>query len=1381
MCPVYEVFICHRGPDTKRNVVSVLSGMLCSEGISCFVDYEMQEGTDIKPGIYKAIDSSLVYIIVLSPTFASSKWCLDEVVHIMNIQRSGCTSKAPRRVFPVLYDVRLSVVRQQVTDLAVKRSTPEEREQWDKALEDLSHIQGMEYCIKTTFQWDKLEEIVVEVESFLKGTVSLNIRAELAHGRSYDDTKGLEVFICHLGLDTGRTVVSVLCGLLRSKRITFYVTDEMENEAQINSGIDEAIQKSRVYVVVLSKNFTSSKSCLDAVLKIMNTLSWGDTSRSRTVLPIFCDVNPSEVRYHKAEVKGSTTKENERWSKALHDLSEIKGFEYDSKTMFLWEKLQDIVREVKASLKKANSHETKQKCENSYAKQIHEVQQVLESDKSKDVFLVGVYGSNKAQFVKLLIDKLSDNFNAFCKLSNVMEKYNQGDRFTDLIKKVYADLILDLNEESPNYDEYESNCEHRLQNKKCLIVLHVVGNDIDQIRRLLALVKVTLQNGSLVVLTSQFEHILTKVVKVDKLIRLRSLEDTSGILTVCYGDRRDINEAFFSYLQETFSMVGLDVHFLGKEEVVNNSTSLQNAQVILCIISKGFSIGDSEILLRNAAINRPKIFYVSYGSHPNNESTSNIRFDFKVSFEEATGQLHRLEFKLMVYEVLRTLKKGGQKMMDVTDFPVGLRQAVNEIETWLFRHPPRSNWSLRCFGLLGMGGAGKTTIAKSIYNRMHSEFEGSCFCLNIRAYVATKYSGLVDMQKKILNDIVSKQFREKQIIDEDNGKMVLASELKGINALIVLDDVDSMSHIEALYQPLCSLGANSVVIITSRDRSTLESAQPEMIFEINGLSNREDSERLFYWHAFLKPEPPAHLKEVSHKVIDACRGLPLSLKSIGAHLYHNSDKCFWEESLHFLQQNENEIFNVLRVSFDGLKCNEKEAFLDISCFLIGEEEEIACLVLEGCYGIGRTHLNLLKSKCLISIDYDRGGTRVIAMHDQLRDMGRHIIQERRPNRAWNAETAERVLKDKRARSALRGLSVFSTVHFPKVVAKCTSLPQLKILVLDGRFERTYRESEFLLWERTFLREESEDVISAKEFLENMHCHELRWLRWWFAPFEEVPRGLRSAKLVVLDLSHSENLRKLPIVSVSNLQRLELGGCGKLEELPEMSALRYLNLSRCGRLKCLASSIGRSTDLKSLNLRSCTSLAFLPQDMTGFFDLQEINVSYCKSLSRLPFLPTALKILNAAECESLQSIDEVRLPTLLQLHLHSCSNLKVLKASIPKIAELNLLNCSKLKSFNVSAASMQRLDLGECSALDELDCKDLCSLQVLGLSWCDSLRTLCFLPTTLQELLLMGCRKLEDVDVGALSNLEKLDIRDCPHLLSRFPDKIGSLPSLQIWR
>ncbi|KAH7431041.1 hypothetical protein KP509_08G026800 [Ceratopteris richardii] len=732
-----------------------------------------------------------------------------------------------------------------------------------------------------------------------------------------------------------------------------------------------------------------------------------------------------------------------------------------------------------------------------YVEKINQVLEVLElQEKSDHVSLVGIYGSNKSEFANILVKKLGQEFGRVCHLSNVMEKACQQDGVSNIIKKLCSDLMQS--------DDVRI-CQQLLKNERCLVVLDDLGNDIEEMRNLLEEVKVILRNGSLLVLANQFQHMLLDL-NVGFIV---TLEHERAILNICYAEGDRINKGFLIHLRETFHMLGLDVRLLHKDEVMSDRTRLENAKVILCIISRTFSNGDLKSMFSDGDISS-KIVHISYGSYPStDESIPKPLFKMEVDFE--SNELDKGEFRKMVYTVVQTLKRHKEIMEPAeVDFPVGLAERSCDIEIDIQDCMRMSGKSLRCFGLVGMGGAGKTTLAMSIYNKIHSKFEGSFFSVNTRAEVQDKGSlGLVAVQKKIVMNLLKKE--DVKINDVAHGKAVLADKLSNVNALVILDDVDDNRHLDALYKPLqSSLGPKSLVIITTRDRKILESAKPTKIFDIEGL-DKEMSKWLFYWHAFMRPKPPVELEEVSERVIEACNGLPLALKVVGSHLYNVSDKSYWEESFTYLQKHKTEIFDVLRISFDRLDSEEKEAFLDICCFLIDENEDLACAVLNACYGMGRTYLHELQNKCLLTTYVDKRKKDVIRrirVHDQLRHMGRRIIREERRDRAWDEETANDILQDERAPASLRGLSVWSHIPLPVEASHSGSLPQLshgvtclprlRILVVKDNMSKSASTEQ-----RRFC---------PHYIFNNVRCAELRWLRWEGDPFQELPRGLRSTKL-----------------------------------------------------------------------------------------------------------------------------------------------------------------------------------------------------------------------------------------------------------------------------
>ncbi|KAH7404205.1 hypothetical protein KP509_15G015400 [Ceratopteris richardii] len=305
----YDVYICHRGSDTKRNVVSILRGMLCSKGIKCFVDYGMKEGVEIYSSIEEAIRSSQVHIIILSADFASSIWCLDEARQVMDIQESACTSTTAARVIPVFCDVERSVIQQQasVLESEVRSTVAYDLERWGEVLETFSYKQGPEERLR----WGKALEQISYLEGFEYDTKTM--RSELK-----------------------RNAVSILCGMLRSRRITYFNYIRTEEATDVKSDTSVGIKHSKLHIVFLSPNFPRSKRCLDELVEIMH--AQGSAHR---IIPVFYDVQPYTVRSHETgsiydlNLEESTSEERARWATALHEISYFRGFHYNTQTIYL--------------------------------------------------------------------------------------------------------------------------------------------------------------------------------------------------------------------------------------------------------------------------------------------------------------------------------------------------------------------------------------------------------------------------------------------------------------------------------------------------------------------------------------------------------------------------------------------------------------------------------------------------------------------------------------------------------------------------------------------------------------------------------------------------------------------------------------------------------------------------------------------------------------------------------------------------------------------------------------------------------------------------------------------------------------------------------------
>ena len=93
----YDVFLSFKGEDTRKNLTDHLYNSLFAYGIHTFRDdEEVEKGEDIKSGLSRAIQGSNIFIIIFSKNYATSKWCLNELVKIIGGDIKGANSRVLR-------------------------------------------------------------------------------------------------------------------------------------------------------------------------------------------------------------------------------------------------------------------------------------------------------------------------------------------------------------------------------------------------------------------------------------------------------------------------------------------------------------------------------------------------------------------------------------------------------------------------------------------------------------------------------------------------------------------------------------------------------------------------------------------------------------------------------------------------------------------------------------------------------------------------------------------------------------------------------------------------------------------------------------------------------------------------------------------------------------------------------------------------------------------------------------------------------------------------------------------------------------------------------------------------------------------------------------
>ena len=143
---IYDVFLSFRGEDTRYNFTSHLYKALCDKGFNTFIDDDnLQKGEEISTELLKAIEWSMISIVVFSENFASSTWCLNELVKILECKNFG------QIVLPVFYKVNPSEVRKQEGKFGIALTKHEEKhnkdkvQSWRAALTKATDLVGFSY------------------------------------------------------------------------------------------------------------------------------------------------------------------------------------------------------------------------------------------------------------------------------------------------------------------------------------------------------------------------------------------------------------------------------------------------------------------------------------------------------------------------------------------------------------------------------------------------------------------------------------------------------------------------------------------------------------------------------------------------------------------------------------------------------------------------------------------------------------------------------------------------------------------------------------------------------------------------------------------------------------------------------------------------------------------------------------------------------------------------------------------------------------------------------------------------------------------------------------------------------------------------------------
>ncbi|XP_054798945.1 probable disease resistance protein At4g33300 [Prosopis cineraria] len=584
-------------------------------------------------------------------------------------------------------------------------------------------------------------------------------------------------------------------------------------------------------------------------------------------------------------------------------------------------------------------------------------------------------------------------------------------------------------------------------------------------------------------------------------------------------------------------------------------------------------------------------------------------------------------------------------------------------------------------GIRGIGGSGKTTLAREIYRDDHVR----CYFQRILFLTVSQSPNVELLRAKIWGFIMGNEhLNPNHVTPQRKPQFECRTETR---ILIVLDDVWSLSVLEQLVWriPGCKF-----LVVSRFNFPTFFSAS----YEVELLSE-EDALSLFCHHAFgQKSIPLAANGNLVKQVVTECGRLPLALKVIGASLRDQSE-MFWAGVKNRLSQGQSigesyeiNLIERMAISINYLPVKIKDCFLDLCSF--PEDKKIPLEVLVNMWveihDIDETEafaivVELSNKNLLTLVQEARSGGMYsscfeiyVTQHDVLRDVAlnlssRESINERRrlvmPKRVNGVPKEWSRYKDRPFEAQIVSIHTgemkeadWFRMEFPKaevLIINFSSsefflppfidrMPNLRALILINYSASYASIHNFRVFENLApLRSLWLEKVSIPQFSD----FPLVSLRKLFVVLckinDNVDGGMTDLSKVFpnlseLTLDHCDNLTELPpsICKMESLQNLSLTNCHNLVKLPDelgkLRSLEILRLYACPALETLPPSIGQLIRLKYIDISQCVNLGRIPVEIGKLVNLEKMDMRECSSIRVLPKSATSLKSLRLVICD-----------------------------------------------------------------------------------------------------------------------------------------------------
>ncbi|XP_077223469.1 disease resistance protein RPS2-like [Tasmannia lanceolata] len=623
----------------------------------------------------------------------------------------------------------------------------------------------------------------------------------------------------------------------------------------------------------------------------------------------------------------------------------------------------------------------------------------------------------------------------------------------------------------------------------------------------------------------------------------------------------------------------------------------------------------------------------------------------------------------------------------------------------------------------GMGGVGKTTLMKTLNNRLVGTHD---FDVVIWVTVTKDHNYLEKIQI-VIGSRLGMHFANDE--DQESRSKKIFARLNNTRYVLMLDDLCQEISLNDVGIPKPTKENKCKILLGTRFLRVSNAMDADVQLKVKTLGSKEA------WNLFHEKVGDVvllqNIRPLAVKIVEEYGGLPLAIITVGRAMRGKTSKEVWLNARRALKESavpeiegmEPNVFRSLKLSYDYLEeDNIKHCFLYCALYpedyLIYITELVEYWAMEGLVdnvdnledasNKGHHVLERLKDACLLEEVFVRGVAR-IKMHDLIRDLALWITSSSLNESAKFLVRAALGLKEAPKRNMWEGVERVSLMQNEiEGLSISPNCPTLVTLFLQSN-------------------------------------HNLRTIPSSF--FQFMPR------LRVLDLSHTD-IESFPtsLSSLVNLHALILGWCVKLKEIPpleHLKQLQFLDLKRCNAIRELPQGIGELVNLKRLDLSHLYRVKKIPHG----------TICALSSLEELIMMGTPIKWASEVGVEDVSEGTSCNLGELANLnHIYSLS------------ITINDLDSLAQDSFNRQQMSRLRkfhLVFGNRAIFKKIPLGNMYNNKILELYGYNNFTQTSKMIGEYVEALRIGqcnglARGISEI-VGDSMTLRKLEIVDCPQV------------------